>query len=41
MIEEDGQARVTCEFCRAVYDFTDQNLDEIRRRLHQRPGPEN
>jgi molecular chaperone Hsp33 len=31
MILEDGKAEVTCNFCRARYDFTDADLETIRR----------
>ena len=35
MIRDEGRAQVTCEFCRADYDFTDVNLEEIRRALRR------
>jgi len=35
MIRDEGRAQVTCEFCRADYDFTDVNLEEIRRTLRR------
>jgi molecular chaperone Hsp33 len=36
MIQEEGEAHVTCEFCRSRYDFTDANLEEIRRDIQRR-----
>ena len=33
MIEQDGRGEVTCEFCRSTYQFTDENLETIRRSL--------
>ena len=33
MIREDGAAEVTCDFCRTVYQFTDAELEQIRRAL--------
>jgi molecular chaperone Hsp33 len=33
MILDDGKAEVTCNFCRARYDFDDKDLERIRRRL--------
>ncbi|HEX2660217.1 MAG TPA: Hsp33 family molecular chaperone HslO, partial [Polyangia bacterium] len=30
LIQEEGQADVTCEFCREHYAFTDASLEEIR-----------
>ncbi|HEY4184484.1 MAG TPA: Hsp33 family molecular chaperone HslO [Polyangia bacterium] len=33
LIREEGQADVTCEFCRARYDFTDVALEGIRQGL--------
>jgi molecular chaperone Hsp33 len=32
MILDDGKAEVTCNFCRARYDFDDTELERIRRR---------
>jgi len=31
MILDDGKAEVTCNFCRARYDFDDKELEHIRR----------
>jgi redox-regulated HSP33 family molecular chaperone len=39
MIHEDGQGQVTCEFCRTRYDFSDENLEDIRRALRGTSAP--
>lgn len=41
MILEDGKAEVTCNFCRARYDFSEAELETIRREVTRRPGPVN
>ena len=37
LIQEEGQADVTCEFCREHYAFTDATLEEIRQGLRRHP----
>ncbi|MEP6653075.1 MAG: Hsp33 family molecular chaperone HslO [Myxococcales bacterium] len=39
MIKEDGAGEVTCEFCRSRYQFSDENLETIRRSLHPEAPP--
>jgi len=39
MIIDDGKAEVTCNFCRARYDFDDRDLEQIRRRAAGASGP--
>ncbi|HVU50415.1 MAG TPA: Hsp33 family molecular chaperone HslO [Polyangia bacterium] len=39
MILEDGKAEVTCNFCRARHDFTEAELERIRRDLEGSAGP--
>jgi molecular chaperone Hsp33 len=39
MILDDGKAEVTCNFCRARYDFDDRDLEQIRRRAAGAGGP--
>jgi molecular chaperone Hsp33 len=39
MILEDGQAEVICNFCRARHDFTEAELERIRRDLQGGSGP--
>jgi molecular chaperone Hsp33 len=39
MILEDGQAEVICNFCRARHDFTEAELELIRRELQGSAGP--
>src|SRR5262245_14429393 len=39
MILDDGKAEVTCNFCRARYDFDDRDLEQIRRRAAGAAGP--
>jgi molecular chaperone Hsp33 len=39
MILEDGKAEVICNFCRARYDFTDTELEALRRELAGDAGP--
>jgi len=39
MILEDGKAEVICNFCRARYDFTEAELETIRREITKSPGP--
>lgn len=39
MIEEDGSGQVTCEFCRRAYEFSDENLETIRRALRAPAAP--
>jgi len=39
LIREEGEADVTCEFCRARYAFTDAALENIRQGLRGDPGP--
>jgi len=39
MILDDGRAEVTCNFCRARYDFDDKDLERIRRRAAGADGP--
>ena len=39
MILEDGKAEVTCNFCRARHDFTEAELERIRRELEGSAGP--
>ena len=39
MILEDGKAEVTCNFCRARHDFTEAELERIRRDLEGFAGP--
>lgn len=38
LIREEGEADVTCEFCRARYDFTDAALEAIRQGLRSDAG---
>jgi len=38
LIREEGAADVTCEFCRARYDFTDAALENIRQGLRRDAG---
>jgi molecular chaperone Hsp33 len=39
MILDDGKAEVTCNFCRARYEFDDKALEQIRRRAAGGSGP--
>ena len=39
MILDDGKAEVTCNFCRARYEFDDAELERIRRRSSGTSGP--
>jgi molecular chaperone Hsp33 len=39
MILEDGKAEVVCNFCRARHDFTEADLERIRRDLRGSAGP--
>jgi molecular chaperone Hsp33 len=39
MILDDGKAEVTCNFCRARYEFDDKELERIRRRAAGAGGP--
>lgn len=39
LIREEGEANVTCQFCRARYDFTDAGLEEIRHGIRRDAGP--
>jgi molecular chaperone Hsp33 len=39
MILEDGKAEVTCNFCRARHDFTEAELERMRRDLEGSAGP--
>jgi len=39
LIREEGAADVTCEFCRARYDFTDAALEEIRHGIRRHVPP--
>ena len=39
LMQEEGEADVTCEFCRARYDFTDAALENIRQALRKDAGP--
>ena len=39
MILEDGKAEVTCNFCRARYQFDDAELETIRRELSKSTAP--
>jgi molecular chaperone Hsp33 len=39
MILEDGKAEVTCNFCRARYQFGDAELETIRRQLSKSTAP--
>jgi len=39
LIREEGEADVTCEFCRARYDFTDAALENIRQALRRDSTP--
>jgi molecular chaperone Hsp33 len=39
MILEDGKAEVTCNFCRARYDFDDAELELLRRETAKPSGP--
>ena len=39
MILEDGKAEVTCNFCRARYDFDDAELELVRRDTAKPSGP--
>jgi redox-regulated HSP33 family molecular chaperone len=39
MILEDGRAEVICNFCRARHDFSDAELEVIRRELEGSAGP--
>ena len=39
MILEDGRAEVTCNFCRARYQFDDAELETIRRELSKSTAP--
>lgn len=39
LIREDGQAEVTCNFCRERYEFSDVELEQIRRSARQGDVP--
>ena len=39
LIRENGEADVTCEFCRARYVFTDAALEEIRHSIRRHAPP--
>jgi len=39
LIREEGEAEVTCEFCRARYLFTDTALEEIRHSIRRHAPP--
>jgi molecular chaperone Hsp33 len=39
MILEDGKAEVICNFCRARHDFSEAELELIRRDLNGTGGP--
>jgi redox-regulated HSP33 family molecular chaperone len=39
MILDDGKAEVTCNFCRARYEFDEAALEQIRRRAAGGAGP--
>ena len=39
MILDEGKAEVTCDFCRARYEFDDKDLERIRRRSAGAGGP--
>jgi molecular chaperone Hsp33 len=39
MILEEGKAEVICNFCRARYEFDDEELERIRRRVGGAGGP--
>jgi len=39
LIREEGEAEVTCEFCRARYLFTDTALEEIRQSIRRNVPP--
>jgi molecular chaperone Hsp33 len=39
MVIEDGKAEVICNFCRARYDFSDAELELIRRETAKPAGP--
>jgi molecular chaperone Hsp33 len=39
MILDDGKAEVTCNFCRARYEFDDKALEQLRRRAAGDAGP--
>jgi molecular chaperone Hsp33 len=39
LIRQEGAADVTCEFCRARYDFTDTALEEIRHGIRRHAPP--
>jgi molecular chaperone Hsp33 len=39
MILEDGKAEVTCNFCRVRYDFSEAELETIRRDVAKPAGP--
>ena len=39
MILEDGKAEVICNFCRERYDFSETELETIRRETGKPPGP--
>jgi molecular chaperone Hsp33 len=39
MILEDGRAEVICNFCRARYEFTEAELETIRREIGKPAGP--
>jgi redox-regulated HSP33 family molecular chaperone len=39
MILEDGRAEVICNFCRARHEFTEAELELIRRELQGTVGP--
>jgi molecular chaperone Hsp33 len=39
MILEDGKAEVICNFCRARHDFSEADLERIRRELQGSSGP--
>jgi molecular chaperone Hsp33 len=38
MIIEDGKAEVTCNFCRERYDFSESDLEAIRRETQKPTG---
>ncbi len=38
LILDDGRAEVTCNFCRERYEFTEADLETIRRELDKTAG---
>ena len=41
MIRDEGRAEVTCNFCRRQYEFSESELESVRRRLRATETPPN